>query len=129
MIKKKNLYHDQSMWKGASPQIFSNAKSLREKMTQAEIILWEEIKGNKLEGYKFRRQHPIHKFVADFYCHKLKLIIEVDGEYHENKDQVEADIQRSELLKYHGVEVIRFSNEEILSNIEEVVKRIKEKMI
>ncbi len=127
-MKKDNLYHDESMWKGASPEIFDRAKSLRERMTPAEMKLWGELKENKLKGYKFRRQHPIHRFIADFYCHKLKLIIEIDGKYHDRKEQINLDIERSELLEYQGIEIIRFTNEEVLDNIDKILMRIIEKI-
>jgi len=127
-MKKENPYHDQSMWKGASPEIFKRAKYLRENMTSTESKLWEELRASKLEGYKFRRQHPIHRFIADFYCHKLKLIIEVDGKYHEQEHQIKSDQERDELLNYQGIEIIRFTNNEVLSNIKKVVQQIKDKI-
>ncbi len=61
------------MWKGAKPLTFINAKALRKSMTKAEIVLWNGLKTKKLNGYKFRRQHPIQKYIADFYCHRLKI--------------------------------------------------------
>ncbi|OYX79721.1 MAG: hypothetical protein B7Y83_19215, partial [Flavobacteriales bacterium 32-34-25] len=67
------------MWKGASPKIFSNAKKLRENQTEAEEKFWLAVKDNQVEGYKFRRQHPLSIYVVDFYCHALKLVIEIDG--------------------------------------------------
>jgi len=80
----QNLNHDESMWKGAPANSFLLAKRLRGRMTQAEILLWEKLKNKQFKGCKFRRQHPIHQFVVDFYCHKLKLIIEIDGKYHDS---------------------------------------------
>src|SRR5690606_14257621 len=94
----------------------------------AEIRLWEELKSNKIDGYKFRRQHPIHKFIADFYCHKLKLIIEVDGKYHESEEQKISDLERSRLLTFQGIQVLRFTNEEVLNDIELVLKRIRKEI-
>jgi len=75
-----------------------------------------ELENSKL-GYKFRRQHPIHKFIVDFYCHKLKLIIEVDGKYHESEGQKNSDLERSELLTFQGIKIIRFTNEEVLKTL------------
>lgn len=116
------------MWKGASPELFKRAEKLRERMTKAEVCLWEVLKNSKLEGYKFRRQHPIHKFIADFYCHKLKLIIEVDGKYHESEEQKNYDLERSELLTFQGIQIIRFTNEEVLNDIELVLKEIRKEI-
>ena len=99
-MKKDHPYHGESMYKGAPPDSFAKAKFLRDNMTDAEKSLWEKLKDNKLKGFKFRRQHPIHIYIVDFYCHKLKLIIEIDGGYHDSKDQKLLDAERSELLKY-----------------------------
>ena len=127
-MKKENPYHNESMWKGAGPELFKKAEELRERMTMAEIRLWEELKSNKIDGYKFRRQHPIHKFIADFFCHKLKLIIEVDGTYHESEEQKISDLERSKLLTFQGIQVLRFTNEEVLNDIELVLKRIRKEI-
>ena len=86
-MKKKDPYHDESMWKGAPSEIFRHAEYLRNNPTEAETLLWEQLKKDPFKQYHFRRQHPIHHFIADFYSHRLKLIIEVDGEYHEIKEQ------------------------------------------
>lgn len=116
-MKRKNPYHDVSMFKGAKPQTFAKAKNLRLKMTISETKLWEELKSKKLNNYKFRRQHPIHYFIADFYCHEFKLIIELDGEYHNTKEQKEYDKQRDELLNFQEIEILRITNEDVLNNI------------
>ena len=121
----KNPFHDKSMWKGASPIIFSRAKHLRENMTDTEILLWEELKKKKLLGYKFRRQHPISNYILDFYCHKLKLVIEIDGGYHNHFKQRELDKERTEILEFQGLKVLRFANEEVVENLSSVIKEIK----
>jgi len=112
------------MWKGATPVIFSNAKELRNKMTNAEVLLWDRLSSKKFQGLKFRRQHPIANYVADFYCHKLKLIIEIDGEYHQNEAQLKKDKERTENLVFNGIEVIRFTNKQVENEIEEVLVSI-----
>jgi len=84
-----------SMFFGAKPEIFEKASVLRENMTQAEKILWEKLKDRTLFKQKFRSQHPIDIFIVDFYCHSLRLVIEVDGDYHLEKNQHEYDIGRS----------------------------------
>ena len=127
-MKKDNPYHDESMYKGAPPDSFAKAKFLRDNMTDAEKSLWEKLKDNKLKGFKFRRQHPIHIYIVDFYCHKLKLIIEIDGGYHDSKEQKLLDAERSEILKFQELEIIRFANEEVLGNIEFVIRKIEEKI-
>lgn len=78
-----------SMFYGAKPHIFEKAKELRNNMTEAEKLLWGKLQKNKIMGLRFKAQHPIDIFIADFYCHKLKLVIEVDGGIHnlpENKE-------------------------------------------
>jgi len=112
------------MWKGAKPVNFINAKIHRKNMTKAEMILWNELKTKKLNGYKFRRQHPIQKYIVDFYCHELKLIIEVDGGYHNEKEQIEYDKIRDNILKLKGVEILRFTNEEVFKDIQNVKHKI-----
>ena len=125
-MKKDNPYHDGSMFKGAPNSAFLKARLLRNNMTAAEKTLWIYLQNKKFEGYKFRRQHPLHLFIVDFYCHELGLIIEVDGAYHETKEQEEEDEKRTELLKFQGLTVIRFTNEEVLTDIDAVLTKIKE---
>ena len=124
-MKKDNPYHDGSMFKGAPNSAFLKARLLRNNMTAAEKTLWIYLQNKKFEGYKFRRQHPLHLFIVDFYCHELGLIIEVDGAYHETKEQEEADEKRTELLKFQGLTVIRFTNDEVLADIDSVLTKIK----
>jgi cyclase len=119
------LNNENSMFYGASPEIFKKAKALRDNTTEAEKALWKKLRLKQL-GVKFRRQHPINIYIADFYCHEKKLVIEVDGDYHLISDQKEYDELRTEDLKEYGIEVIRFNNEEVLNEIDKVVKKIKE---
>src|SRR5580765_7230356 len=77
----KNPYKEGGMFEGASHLIFGNAKHLRKNMTVAQTVLWMHLKKG-INGFKFRRQHPIGLYIADFYCHKAKLIVEVDGLVH-----------------------------------------------
>ncbi|TDE46064.1 endonuclease domain-containing protein [Flavobacterium rhamnosiphilum] len=113
------------MWKGASPQIFSNAKELRENSTEAEEKLWLAVRNNQIEGCKFRRQHPLSIYVADFYCHALKLVIEIDGGYHLDEEQRLLDEKRTSDIEFQGLKVIRFTNEEIMLKLPEVIDKIK----
>ncbi len=128
-MNNKNPYHDESMWKGARRSTFDNAKQLRLHMTDAEKVLWEELRKNKIEGYKFRRQHPIQNYIADFYCHAVKLIIEVDGGIHLTKEQQKIDQERTEILNFNGVDVIRFTNREVLEELDRVIHEINKEVI
>ena len=101
------------MFYNAKPIIFERARYLRDHMTSSEQRLWEYLRGKKLFGYRFRAQHPIDIFIADFYCHLLKLVIEVDGEIHKSEDQLEYDIGREADLEKWGIKVVRFTNEEV----------------
>jgi len=116
-----------SMHFDAGPEIFKKAKELRGNETESEKLFWEQISNNKL-GVKFRRQHPLKWFIADFYCHQAKLIIELDGDVHLDKLQKEYDEGREAELKKLGLKVLRFTNEEIIDNIENVVEIVKRKL-
>lgn len=94
-------------------------------MTKAKILVWNEIKNNKL-GVKFRAQHPVDIFIADFYCHSKKIIIEIDGEIHNS--QIEYDICRTNQLNLYNITVLRFTNIEVYSNLSKIVEQIKEKL-
>ena len=115
---------DRSMFYNASPEIFERAKELRENMTPAENVLWAELNRRKIKGYRFKPQHPINRFIVDFYCHKAKVVIEIDGEVHELEEQVQRDQGRSSELEAFGLKVLRFSNQDVFENLEEVVKKI-----
>lgn len=127
-MKKDHPYYHEGMWKGAPSENFGKAKVLRKNMTPAETLLWEKLKNPPFSEFKFRRQHPIQNYIADFYSHSLKLIIEVDGEYHEDSKQVRLDSERTEVLEFNGLDVIRFTNEDVLKNIPAVLIAIKEKI-
>ncbi|HEY9168518.1 MAG TPA: endonuclease domain-containing protein [Lutibacter sp.] len=125
-MAKNKLQHSDSMWKGASPEIFSNAEDMRNNLTEAEKLLWEQLESNKFHNLKFRRQHPILNYVVDFYCHKLKLVIEIDGGYHENKEQIEKDRERTENLIFNELTVIRYTNSQVKEDITAVLTGIEE---
>ena len=114
-----------SMHYGAHPLIFRKAEELRNKMTYAEELLWNYLKTNEW-GYKFRRQHPLFMYVADFYCHKLKLLIEIDGSIHELEEVKRNDAIRENHLKNLGLKVIRFKNEDVTNHLEIVLNQIKQ---
>ncbi len=108
---------------GASPILFELAEELRTKMTQAEETLWDIIKINDWH-LKFRRQHPLSNYIADFYCHNVKLVIELDGGYHSHKEVKIYDDARENDLKNFGITVLRFKNEEVFNNIDSVLSKI-----
>ena len=110
------------MFYGAKRTIFQNACELRKEMTPAEKVLWNRLNKSQL-GVRFKAQHPIDIFIADFYCHKCKLIVEVDGEIH--LSQKEADENRTAELERFGLTVIRFTNKEVLNDVEKVVDEIR----
>jgi very-short-patch-repair endonuclease len=93
-------------------------------MTYAEKLLWEKLKGKQICDIRFRRQHPIEYYIADFYCHKARLVIELDGKIHEN--QAEYDDGRSAEIEKYGIKVIRFTNEQVESEIDNVISKIIE---
>ena len=102
-------------------------KNRKQQTTEAERILWEQLKSKKLE-YQFRRQYIIDEFIVDFICLEKKIIIEVDGKYHNTKEQVEADALRTQILNELGFKVIRFINEEVIGNIENTTNKISQEL-
>ncbi|MGH1395437.1 MAG: endonuclease domain-containing protein [Trichormus sp.] len=99
-----------------NPNKMQCAKELRHQMTPAETILWEHLRGNRLHGLHFRRQQIIDGFIADFYCHAARLVIEVDGKIHEQ--QAEYDAERDKVLLGRGLRLLRIKNEEVLQEID-----------
>lgn len=112
--------------KGAKGKLFSFARANRRGQTTAEELLWQNLRNRKLSGFKFRRQHPVADFIADFYCHEAKLLIEIDGAYHDQVEQADYDKGRACELEKLGLKVLRFTNEEVEKEISKVVKIIKE---
>jgi len=119
--RRQNMHH------GASNLIFANAEKLRQSPTHAEVIMWGYLSGNKL-GVKFRRQHPLSNYIADFYCHSLKLVIEIDGKIHDNAvSKMNDDLREIEIAKF-GISIIRFTNDEVFKTPELVLQKIKERL-
>jgi cyclase len=123
----KNPYKSGGMFEGASHVIFTNAKHLLKNMTDAETVLWGHLRKG-INDFKIRRQHPIGLYIADFYCHKSKLIIEVDGSIHDEPEIKEADDARQKELERWGYTIIRFTNQEVTEKTEEVIKIITDKV-
>ena len=109
---------------GAPKEIFQIAERLRRDMTVTEKMIWEKV-SNKQLGVRMRRQHPIWKFIADFYCHEVKLVIEIDGGIHLRSENKEYDISRDIILKDFQIEILRFTNDEVINETSLVIEKIK----
>jgi very-short-patch-repair endonuclease len=117
MEEKNNLYYSKSLKQ--------NASALRKTMTKAEACLWKYLlKAKQLDGYSFSRQRPVERYIADFMCKELKLIIEVDGNTHNFENIYIKDQERQRDFEELGFKVIRFNDIEVLKNIEGVRKEI-----
>lgn len=115
---------EKTMYYGAPPEIIQRARELRKNMTPAEKLLWEKLRKKQLKNTRFYRQQPIDIFIADFYCHKYKLVIELDGGIHKDPEVVDYDKNRTAHFERFGITVIRFNNEEIFNDIENVLNKI-----
>jgi very-short-patch-repair endonuclease len=104
------------------PEVYF-ARNLRQEMSLPEVLLWERLRG-AATGVKFRRQHPIGPYVADFYCSALKLVLEVDGKGHDHGDRPKRDLARDAFLKENGYEVVRVAAVDILKNADDVAQSI-----
>jgi very-short-patch-repair endonuclease len=119
---KKRETHNIVIGQKVTPIKIQRAKELRRQMTQEEKILWQHLRANQLNGLHFRRQQIIDGFIADFYCHAARLVIEVDGEIHQQ--QAEYDAERDRLLSARGLRLLRIKNEEVRQNLDSVLARI-----
>jgi len=120
----KKEYND-NLHKSATGKLYQYGRELRQSATKAEKILWEYLRNRRLEGLKFRRQHPLDNFIVDFYCHEKSIAVEIDGRIHDLKENAEYDRMRTYLLKGSGIKVIRFRNKEIELSIEMVLSKIR----
>jgi very-short-patch-repair endonuclease len=116
---------ERDMYFGAKKDIILQARELRKDMTEAEEALWNRLRRKQINGFIFRRQHPIDIFIVDFYCHELKLVIEVDGGVHTNTEVAEYDIGREAEIEKFGLKIIRFTNNEVFNNSKSVIEKIK----
>ncbi|MEK7682216.1 MAG: endonuclease domain-containing protein, partial [Chloroflexota bacterium] len=112
-------------WRTA-PELWARLKPLARQMrrepTPAEELLWRRLRGRKLQGLKFRRQHPLERFILDFYCPDVRLAVEVDGPVHQYSR--EEDNLRAEFLASQGIRILRFSNEVVLDSTDKVIQTI-----
>jgi very-short-patch-repair endonuclease len=108
--------------RGTSRELEEAARSMRRAPTHAEEVLWRALQKKQVAGLRFRRQHPVGRFVLDFYCASQKLVVEVDGEVHDG--QQERDAERTRVLESYGYRVLRFRNDEVLHDLAAVVQKI-----
>ncbi|UOY05583.1 DUF559 domain-containing protein [Muricauda sp. SCSIO 64092] len=114
------------MKKHNKPELRQHRKDLRQNLTTAEAFLWKQLQHKKLDGRKFRRQHSIDHFIVDFYCASEKLIIELDGQVHQNPIAEEKDANRDAYLEALGYTVLRFENKMVFEHLSSVLREIKD---
>ena len=110
----------------ATASIVQAARGLRRELTPAEKRLWTALRGRRLAGLKFRRQHPLDRFILDFFCVECQLEVEIDGRVHTDPEQKARDEERAEWLRARNIRVLRFGNEEVEKNLDGVLRRIVE---
>ena len=106
-----------------NPRLKILAKELRKQRILSEVILWKAIKGKSLK-VEFHRQVPMLEFIVDFYCHELKLVIEIDGSSHQYDESFKDDMMRQQLIENYGITFIRFLDSDVKNNLENVLKEI-----
>lgn len=108
-----------------NPKLKQFPRNLRNNSTKAEVILWLQLKGKQMREYDFHRQKPIDNFIADFYCPRLELVIEVDGAYHYWEETIVKDQIKEAKLKSFGLSVLRFTNQDVLKSMKYVLRTIE----
>lgn len=108
-----------------NPHLKTLSRKLRNQSTLSEVLLWQRLRAKQVKGYQFMRQKPIGKYIVDFYCSKLKLVIELDGYSHASEEAHKKDMVRQKNLEALGLTVVRFSNQEVNQNIDGVVRAIE----
>jgi very-short-patch-repair endonuclease len=111
-----------------NPKLKHPSQELRKNSTEAERLLWSKLRMKQLKGLPFSRQKPLGEYIADFYCPKVKLIIEVDGGQHLTGDAVEYDKIRDNYMKSAGLTMLRFTNTDVIHNIDGVLETIIQKL-
>ena len=106
----------------------AKARTLRRKMTLPEVIIWTALRGRRLDGIRFRRQHPVGSYILDFYCEDALLAVEVDGQGHAHPDAVAHDERRTAWLNRQGISVMRIPAREVLEDLEDVLLRIQRRV-
>lgn len=108
------------------PRMWYNARKLRRKATPEERILWQQLRNKELFRVSFRRQYVIGNYITDFYCHKAKIVIELDGSQHAEEENSKKDKKRTKFFEQRGIQVIRFWNDEIHNNLSNIVDYLLE---
>jgi very-short-patch-repair endonuclease len=108
-----------------NPKLKEFARQLRNNSTKAEIKLWGYLKGKRMMGYDFHRQKPIDNLIVDFFCNKLKLVIELDGYTHNFEEVVDKDKLKEEKLEEMGITVLRFHDEDVMRNIDSILGTVQ----
>ncbi len=120
-----DTHHNQNRRiRGTNPQVEQAARNLRTNLTPAEEYLWQALRNRQLNSLRFRSQHPVGNFILDFYCASCKLVVEVDGNIHD--DRHDYDLARTQALEAYGYFVLRFTNDEVLKNLTTVLAKIAE---
>jgi len=118
MKKHLNYFHSNSFY---NPRQKDYSNELRKRMTKAEVCLWKyALRAGMMHGYTFKRQRPVLGYIADFMCHDLNLIIEIDGITHQDENVLKNDRNREQILREFGFEILRFTDEDVLNNISSV---------
>jgi len=115
------------MYYGAIHDTLEAARILRKNMTRTEKLLWDKLKGKQICGLRFRRQHPINFYIADFYCHEARLVVETDGKIHDLQKDYD-DGREAEMEKFY-IKTLRYTNYEVENDIEKVVSEIEKQVI
>lgn len=106
----------------------STRQELRKRMTPAEVILWNQLRGRAINGFKFRRQFGIGAYIVDFYCPDARLVIEVDGDSHFIPGATEQDRERERFIEQHGIRIVRFTNHEVKEGLDSVMSTIADRL-
>ncbi len=109
-------------------ELKERSRQLRENMTPAERVLWARIRSRQIRGLQFHRQKPVGEYIVDFYCHRAMVVIEIDGSQHSSREVAEADKARDEYMAGLGLKVLRFTNDEVLKDIDGVAERITQSL-
>jgi len=126
MVNNKKMAYlgktkEQYSFYNAKEGVIDFSRKLRKRMTPGEKILWKKLRRKKIKGVRIRRQHPIEYYIADFYCHEARLVIEVDGLIHNSKERINYDLNRNAEMDRLGIKVIRFSDWEVKNNMTQVI--------
>lgn len=108
--------------RGTTPALVAAAQQLRQNLTPSEQTLWQALKNRQINGLKFRSQHPVGSFIVDFYCPQCRLVVKLDGEIHDQ--QTDYDAARTAQLNRFGYRVVRFRNQEVMTDLNSVLQQI-----